>query len=158
MKIKKCDCGGRPRLEYSEGYYNLKKYFRYVCDECGKHTKPYENTHDAFKEWEVLNTEREGAENKIKKIEMPELSPEQIKECREFNKRVMRRWSDEKEELKPCPFCGGEAKIQVIEKGVKSIIYCTTPECGFMRHSFNNGDTDENAALRLKTAWNRRSE
>ena len=59
--------------------------------------------------------------------------------------------------LKPCPFCGGEAKIEVIEKGVKSIIYCTSPECGFERRSFNNGDTDENAALRLATAWNRRS-
>jgi Lar family restriction alleviation protein len=64
----------------------------------------------------------------------------------------------EHNELKPCPFCGGAAEIQVIEKGVKSIICCTTPQCGFMRHSFNNGDTDENTALRLTTAWNRRAE
>ena len=57
-------------------------------------------------------------------------------------------------DLKLCPFCGGEARIIVVEKGIHSIIECTT--CGFMRHSFNNGDTDDNAALRLATAWNRR--
>jgi hypothetical protein len=61
------------------------------------------------------------------------------------------------EELKPCPFCGGKAKITVIEKGVHSIISCQTYYCGFERHSFNNGDTDENAALRLTLAWNRRA-
>lgn len=60
-------------------------------------------------------------------------------------------------DLKPCPFCGGEARIVVIEKGVHSIIECTTHYCGFMRNSFNNGDTDENAALRLTTAWNTRT-
>lgn len=64
----------------------------------------------------------------------------------------------EDNKLKPCPFCGGKAEIQVVEKGVKSIIYCTTYYCGFMRRSFNNGDTDENAALRLATAWNRRTD
>ena len=58
--------------------------------------------------------------------------------------------------LKPCPFCGGEARIVVLKKGFKSIIVCTTPECGVMRHSYNNGDTDENAARRLTVAWNRR--
>lgn len=60
-------------------------------------------------------------------------------------------------ELKPCPFCGGEARIIVIEKGYKSIIECTTHYCGFARHSFNNGETDEQVALRLTTAWNRRA-
>ena len=58
--------------------------------------------------------------------------------------------------LKRCPFCGGEARIVVLKKGFKSIIVCTTPECGVMRHSYNNGDTDENAARRLTVAWNRR--
>lgn len=61
-------------------------------------------------------------------------------------------------ELKPCPFCGGDAEIIVVKKGVKSIIRCTTYYCGFERHSYNNGDTDENAALRLTVAWNRRVE
>lgn len=60
-------------------------------------------------------------------------------------------------ELKPCPFCGGEARITVIQKGYKSIIECTTHYCGFARHSFNNGETDEQVALRLTTAWNRRA-
>lgn len=63
----------------------------------------------------------------------------------------------ERTELKPCPFCGGTAEIVVIKKGFKSIIACTTPHCGFIRHSFNNGDTDEHAALRLTTAWNSRT-
>ena len=58
--------------------------------------------------------------------------------------------------LKSCPFCGGDARIVVLKEGFKSIIVCTTPECGFMRYSYNNGDTDENAARRLTTAWNRR--
>ena len=60
--------------------------------------------------------------------------------------------------LKTCPFCGGYAEIVVLKKGFKSIIYCTTPECGFMRHSYNNSDTDENAARRLIAAWNRRAD
>ena len=59
--------------------------------------------------------------------------------------------------LKPCPFCGGDARIVVLKKGFKSIIFCTTPQCGFMRESYNNGDTDENAARRLIAAWNRRT-
>lgn len=62
------------------------------------------------------------------------------------------------DELKPCPFCGGEAEIIVIEKGVKSIIRCKTHWCGFERHSYNNGDTDENAARRLASVWNTRTE
>ena len=63
----------------------------------------------------------------------------------------------EHNELKPCPFCGGNARIFVLKAGEKSVITCTTTYCGFMRYSFNNGDTDENAALRLTTAWNRRA-
>lgn len=58
--------------------------------------------------------------------------------------------------LKPCPFCGGEARIVVLKKGFKSIIVCTTPECGFRRHSYNNGATDETVAMKLTAAWNRR--
>jgi hypothetical protein len=63
----------------------------------------------------------------------------------------------EHKELKPCPFCGGKAIILVVVEGEQSVITCTTPYCGFSRYSFNNGDTDENAALRLTIAWNRRA-
>ena len=58
--------------------------------------------------------------------------------------------------LKPCPFCGGDARIVVLKKGFKSIIVCTTPGCGCRRHSYNNGATDETVAQRLTAAWNRR--
>ena len=64
----------------------------------------------------------------------------------------------ENRELKPCPFCGGKGKIIVVQKGITSVITCTTSYCGFMRRSFNNGETDEDVALRLTNAWNRRAE
>ena len=59
--------------------------------------------------------------------------------------------------LKPCHCCGGEARIVVLKMGFKSIIVCMTPECGFRRHSYNNGATDETVAQRLIAAWNRRA-
>lgn len=60
------------------------------------------------------------------------------------------------DELKPCPFCGGDARIVVLKEGFKSIVVCTTPGCGCGRHSYNNGATDETVATRLTVAWNRR--
>lgn len=63
----------------------------------------------------------------------------------------------ENKTLKPCPFCGGDARIVVLKKGFKSIIVCTTPECGRGIYSYNNGDTDETVAQRLTAAWNRRT-
>ena len=56
----------------------------------------------------------------------------------------------------PCPFCGAKAEIDVVKKGYKSIISCKTHWCGFLRHSYNNGDTDVNAARRLLSIWNTR--
>ena len=58
--------------------------------------------------------------------------------------------------LKPCPFCGGDARIVVLKKEFKSIVVCTTPGCGCGRHSHNNGATDETVAQKLIAAWNRR--
>ena len=60
--------------------------------------------------------------------------------------------------LKPCPFCGGKAEIRVVKEGEMSTISCTTNYCGFSRHSFNNGETDKEVAVRLTTAWNRRTD
>lgn len=56
----------------------------------------------------------------------------------------------------PCPFCGAKAEIDVVKKGYKSIISCKTHWCGFLRHSYNNGDTDVNVARRLLSIWNTR--
>lgn len=61
-------------------------------------------------------------------------------------------------ELKPCPFCGGKAEIRVVKEGEMSIIYCATYYCGFSRHSYNNGETDQEVAVRLAIAWNRRAD
>ena len=81
--ITECTCGGRVILQTSEdhGLFIKKQYFRYACGTCGKKTSAYDNAHDAFKEWEALNT-------KILKLEIPILSPEETKECREYNKRL----------------------------------------------------------------------
>ena len=62
------------------------------------------------------------------------------------------------EELLPCPFCGGKARIIVIEEGDRSIVTCTTSYCRFSRYGFNNGDTDERVKQMLTIAWNRRAD
>lgn len=66
-------------------------------------------------------------------------------------------------ELKQCPFCGWSATMRVIDTslGKKTIVRCTRPTCylsypnGFT--SWHNGDCEENAEIRLTTAWNRRA-
>lgn len=59
--------------------------------------------------------------------------------------------------LKPCPFCGGEAAIQVGE-GVRAI--CT--ECGCRTISLIDGrpqgESCGNALYRVIDKWNRRGE
>lgn len=52
------------------------------------------------------------------------------------------------EKLKPCPFCGGEAKI--MKMGYPHWIYCL--ECGAKVHG---GTTSEKDSIK---AWNRRAE
>lgn len=51
--------------------------------------------------------------------------------------------------LKPCPFCGGEAEIMVDELAGKYLPYCETCD-GMIERWFN---TEEEAAA----AWNRRA-
>lgn len=60
--------------------------------------------------------------------------------------------------LKPCPFCGCKAEIRVVKEGEMSIISCATHHCGVSIHSFNNGETDQEVAVRLANAWNRRAD
>ena len=52
------------------------------------------------------------------------------------------------EKLKPCPFCGGEAKI--MKMGYPHWVYCL--ECGAKVHG---GTTSEKDSIK---AWNRRAE
>ena len=62
-------------------------------------------------------------------------------------------------ELKPCPFCGGIPKFEV-KKGIRTTLRCPDARCYLFYSaptSFNNGDTDEHAKLRLTTWWNRRA-
>lgn len=60
--------------------------------------------------------------------------------------------------LKPCPFCGGAAELETMAT-VRSVIRCTNTQCYLHFNpwrSWNCGDTDEHARLRLTTWWNTR--
>lgn len=56
-------------------------------------------------------------------------------------------------ELKPCPFCGGKAKIQ--DKHYPHYIYCE--ECGASVHGKLFGYTDKIDIQISIEAWNRRA-
>lgn len=63
-------------------------------------------------------------------------------------------------ELKPCPFCGGEAEMETMPD-VRTILRCTNTRCYLHFNpwrSYNCGDTDEHARLRLSTWWNMRAD
>ncbi len=53
------------------------------------------------------------------------------------------------EELKPCPFCGGEARM--MDMGYPHWIYCLN--CGAKVHGRKYGEEGEKASIE---AWNRR--
>lgn len=56
-------------------------------------------------------------------------------------------------ELKPCPFCGGAAKLQ---RGLTWLIGCDTRGCiGYRPYSL---DRDYETAEEAAEAWNRRAE
>ena len=57
---------------------------------------------------------------------------------------------EEEVKLKPCPFCGGEARLQDESFGYPHWVYCK--ECGAKVHGRVVGD--EKASI---DAWNRRA-
>ena len=64
-------------------------------------------------------------------------------------------------ELKPCPFCGGEAKIQTsisssIPKCATAICYCES--CGSSTQWFRDFDGDGTFMFEAIEAWNGRVE
>lgn len=70
-----------------------------------------------------------------------------------------------REELKPCPFCGGEAVIKAVNKSYGLTIWCQCPKCGVRTegycHNTNNEDATidniENCKNRALEQWNRRA-
>lgn len=61
-------------------------------------------------------------------------------------------------ELKPCPFCGGEAVLDhfTARKGCEATIQCNGG-CILYMHTITY-DTKEEAVEAVTTAWNRRAE
>lgn len=66
--------------------------------------------------------------------------------------------SDNTTELQPCPFCGGEAKVNTLKwaGGYTATALCKNEPNG---HYLNTWDEDEEKAIgRIIEAWNRRAE
>lgn len=68
-----------------------------------------------------------------------------------------------KEELKPCPFCGGKAKIVIQPRYFGTYreagIWCQNRDCRIhVWHRFDNSVKDEEVKEILTELWNRRAE
>lgn len=62
------------------------------------------------------------------------------------------------EEIKKCPFCGGEAKVRRddMRRGEKEIVYVRCTSCHATGHKFvEDGDYDDYSDKAIE-AWNRR--
>ena len=59
------------------------------------------------------------------------------------------------EELKPCPFCGGEALLEefIVRKGFEACVVCTGCLVTMPTSTY---DESEKAARKAIEAWNRR--
>lgn len=56
-------------------------------------------------------------------------------------------------ELKPCPFCGGEAKVKAYSNGYNIWFRVMCDDCGVAQDGIRNGYYGEEQAIE---AWNRR--
>ena len=59
------------------------------------------------------------------------------------------------EKLKPCPFCGGEAKVKAYSNGYNIWYRVRCVDCGVEQDGIRNGYYGEEEAIE---AWNRRTE
>ncbi len=63
------------------------------------------------------------------------------------------------QELRPCPFCGGKARMETYP-GMATRLRCSRAECYLHVNpwtSWHNGDTEEHAVQRLAAWWNGRA-
>ena len=64
-------------------------------------------------------------------------------------------------ELKPCPFCGGEAKIYATTTGTfpnHAKHYCYCEKCFASGQSFSDFTNDGSSVFDAIEAWNRRAD
>lgn len=64
-----------------------------------------------------------------------------------------------REELKPCPFCGGKAKIYATTTGTcpkHCKHYCYCGKCFASGQSFSDFENDGSSVFKAIEAWNRR--
>ena len=58
-------------------------------------------------------------------------------------------------ELKPCPFCGGEAEIESLKLGGWQEVIVSCPDCNIRTHEFTT-DKDIDLKAEMIERWNRR--
>ena len=64
-------------------------------------------------------------------------------------------------ELKPCPFCGGKAKIYATTTGTcpnHAKHYCYCGKCFASGKSFSDFENDGSSVFKAIEAWNRRAD
>ena len=59
-------------------------------------------------------------------------------------------------ELKPCPFCGGEAKMETYVSTSSSYARCVCKGCNIATQNYRDAEHDGSYIFRACKAWNRR--